>query len=185
MPPATSVPVERISRRILVLRGQRVMLDADLAILYGVSTRRLNEQLRRNRARFPSDFVFRLSAAETRELDRSQFATGSQKHRDPRFPPYAFTEHGAIMAASILNSARATEVSVYVVRAFVELRGALSANRELARRLEQLESRIENRLAKHDDTIVDILAAIRRLMSPPARSGRPIGFVVPKDEGRN
>jgi hypothetical protein len=184
MPPAARVAIEHISRRILVLRGQRVMLDADLAMLYGVSTRRLNEQLRRNRARFPRDFVFRLSAADARELDRSQFATGSQKHRDPRFPPFAFTEHGAIMAATVLNSARATEVSVYVVRAFVELRGALSANRELARRLGQLESRIEKRLAEHDNTIVDILAAIRRLMNPPEPGRRPIGFVVPQDKKR-
>ena len=91
-----AVPLERIEDRILLIRGHKVLLDADLAALYGVPTRRLNEQVKRNRARFPEDFVFRLSASETRALDRSQFATGSQKHRDPRFAPYAFTEHGTI-----------------------------------------------------------------------------------------
>src|SRR5690349_13422451 len=114
MPQTSGIPVEHISRSILILRGQRVLLDAELAVLYGVATKRLNEQVKRNAERFPSDFMFRLTSAETRALNRSQiatlkldpalnrsqFATGSQKHRDPRFPPYAFTEHGAIMAAS-------------------------------------------------------------------------------------
>jgi hypothetical protein len=100
------------------MRRQRVILDADLAVLYGVTTKRLNEQVKRNAARFPPDFLFRLTATETRALNRSQSATGSQKHRDPRFPPFAFTEHGAIMAATVLNSASAVEMSLYVVRAF-------------------------------------------------------------------
>jgi ATP-dependent Clp protease ATP-binding subunit ClpA len=174
--------VEAIATRILVLRGQRVLVDADLAALYGVSTRRLNEQVKRNRKRFPGDFVFRLNAAETKTLDRSQFATGSQKHRNPRFPPYAFTEHGAIMAAMVLNSARATDVSVYVVRAFVELRGVLAANKELAKRLDQLEATIEKRLARQDEAVAEILVAIRNLMAPAQPMRRPIGFVTPEEK---
>jgi hypothetical protein len=115
------VPIEHITESILLLRGQKVLLDAELAALYGVTTKRLNEQVKRNAERFPEDFLFRLTAAEVEALNRSHFATGSQKHRDSRFPPYAFTEHGAIMAATILNSPRAIEMSVYVVRAFVKL----------------------------------------------------------------
>ena len=118
--PKALAPVEDITRAILVLRGHRVILDADLAALYGVTTKRLD--VKRNGQRFPDDFMFRLNGTEVEVLNRSQFATGSQKHRDPRFPPFAFTEHGAIMAATILNSSRAVEMSLYVVRAFVRLR---------------------------------------------------------------
>jgi hypothetical protein len=154
------------------------MLDVDLAALYGVTTKRLNEQVKRNQERFPADFMFRLKAAEVEALNRSQIATGSQKHRDPRFAPYAFTEHGAIMAAMVLNSPRATEVSVYVVRAFVELRDALIAHKELAKRLDELESRLERKFATHDQAIAGILSAIRQLMAPPEPKRRPIGFVT-------
>ena len=101
------IPVERIEHSILVLRGHKVLLDVELALLYGVTAKRLNEQVKRNRARFPDDFIFRLTPAEFKSLNRSQFATGSQRHRDPRFAPYAFTEHGAIMAANVLASPRA------------------------------------------------------------------------------
>jgi ORF6N domain len=107
---------------ILALRGHRVIFDAELAGLYGVTTKRLNEQVKRNAERFPEDFMFCLTRPEVEALNRSQFATGSQKHRGPRFPPSAFTEHGAIMAATILNSPRAVEMSVFAVRAFVRLR---------------------------------------------------------------
>lgn len=126
------VPLERIERRILLISGRKVLLDTDPAELYGVTTKRFNEQVRRNSARFPADFMFRLSAEQWRSL-RSQFATlerGRGKHR--KYLPLAFTEHGAIMAATILNSPRATEVSVYVVRAFVRLRELLASNRHLA-----------------------------------------------------
>jgi hypothetical protein len=99
-----SVAPGEIARAILILRGQRVLLDVELAALYGVTTKRLNEQVKRNAARFPADFIFRLTKTETAALNRSQYATGSQKHRDPRFAPYNFTEHGAIMAATILSS---------------------------------------------------------------------------------
>src|SRR3984957_8426787 len=162
-----SVVHGEIARAILVLRGHRVLLDSELAALYGVTTKRLNEQVKRNAERFPADFMFRLTRAETEALNRSQIATGSQKHRDPRFPPYAFTEHGAIMAASILNSPRAIEMSVYVVRAFVQLREMLASNKELARRFAQLETRLDKKLTPHDEAIAAILSAIRQLMHPP------------------
>jgi hypothetical protein len=111
-------------------------------------------------------------------LNRSQNATGSQKHRDPRFPPYAFTEHGAIMAAMVLNSPRAVEMSVYVVRAFVQLRELLASNKELARRFAQLETRLDKKLTTHDEAIAAILSAIRQLMHPPVPKRRPIGFTA-------
>lgn len=147
------VPIEQISSSILQLRGQRVLLDNELAALYGVTTKRFNEQVKRNKDRFPEDFMFRLVRAEVDALNRSQSATGSQKHRDPRFPPFAFTEHGAIMAATILNSSRAVEMSVYIVRAFVQLRDMLASNKELARRLGELE----HKLGTHDQAITGIL----------------------------
>jgi hypothetical protein len=172
------VPVHDITRAILVLRGQRVLLDAELAGLYGVTTKRLNEQVKRNAARFPEDFMFRLTRAETEALNRSQIATGSQKHRDPRFPPYGFTEHGAIMTATILNSPRAVEMSLYVVRAFVRLRELLASNTALARKLNELEGKLKN----HDEAIAAILSAIRELMNPPAPKRRGIGFTANIDE---
>jgi hypothetical protein len=165
---------ERISRSILILRSHRVILDAELAALYGVATKVLNQAVRRNAERFPEDFMFRLTRAETEALNRSQIVTGSQKHRDPRFPPYAFTEHGAIMAATILNSFRAVEMSVYVVRAFVQLRELLASNTALARKLNELEDRLKN----HDEAITAILSAIRELMNPPPPKRRGIGFTA-------
>ena len=172
------VPVQDITRVILVLRGQRVLLDAELATLYGVTTKRLNEQVKRNAERFPVDFMFRLTRFEVEALNRSHFATGSQKHRDPRFPPSAFTEHGAIMAATVLNSPGAIEMSVYVVRAFVRMRELLSSNRELARRFAQLEARLDKKLTEHDAAITAILSAIRELMSLREPKRRPIGFTA-------
>jgi ORF6N domain len=119
-----------------------VLLDVDLAALYCVATKRLNEQVKRNLDRFPEDFLFRLTRAEVEALNRSQNATGSQKHRDPRFRPQAFTEHGSIMATMVMNSQRAMEISVYVVRAFVRLREILSSNREFAVKLGELERKL-------------------------------------------
>jgi ATP-dependent Clp protease ATP-binding subunit ClpA len=143
-----------------------------------VPTKVLNQAVKRNAERFPEDFLFRLSAAEAEALNRSQSVTGSQKHRDPRFPPYAFTEHGAIMAASVLNSPQAVEMSVYVVRAFVQLREMLSSNRELARRFAQLETRLDKKLTEQDRAIGAILSAIRELMHPTPPKRRPIGFTA-------
>jgi hypothetical protein len=156
------------------LRGQRAILDADLAALYGVTTKALNQAVKRNAERFPDDFCFRLVRNEVDALNRSQSVTGSKKHRDPRFPPLAFTEHGAIMAATILSSKRAVQMSVYVVRAFVRLRELLTSNTQLARRLNQLERKLEG----HDAAITAILDAIRDLMSPPAVKRRAIGFTA-------
>lgn len=174
------VPTEDITRAILVLRGHRVLLDAELAALYGVTTKRFNEQVRRSAKRFPADFMFQLNAQEAAAL-RSQIATSNappQGRGGRRYLPYAFTEHGAIMAATILNSPRAVEMSIYVVRAFVQLRELISSNKDLARRLDQLEARIEKKLATHDDAIAAMLSAIRQLMNPPPPKRRPIGFTA-------
>ena len=172
----SALAVEALASRIHLIRGQRVMLDADLAALYGVETRRLNEQVRRNRERFPEDFIFELTPEEFANL-KSQFATSSWGGR--RKLPLAFTEHGALMAATVLNSPRATEVSVYVVRAFIQLRDLLSSNKELAQRFADLERRLERKLSTHDQAIAGILDAIRQLMTPPDPPKRPIGFIHP------
>jgi hypothetical protein len=172
--------VEDVSRAIVVLRGRKVLLDVELAALYGVTTKRLNEQVLRNRERFPTDFMFQLTAQEAATL-RSQFATlksGRGQHR--KYLPYAFTEHGAIMAASVLNSPRAVEMSVYVVRAFVRLRDLLATNRAFARKLDELESRLQT----HDEAITGILRTLRELMNPPASERRGIGFTADLKEGK-
>jgi phage regulator Rha-like protein len=176
------VQTEDITRAILVLRGHRVLLDTELATLYGVTTKRFNEQVRRNAKRFPADFMFQLTAEEISSL-RSQIATlklGRGQHR--KYLPYVFTEHGAIMAATILNSPRAIEMSVYVVRAFVQLRELLASNKELARRFAQLETRLDKKLTTHDEAIAAILSAIRQLMHPPVPKRRPIGFTANIDD---
>jgi len=176
------VPTDRIAQSILILRGHRVILDSELAALYGVSTKRFNEQVRRNRGRFPADFMFQLTLEELAVL-RSQIATlkgGRGQHR--KYLPYAFTEHGAIMAATVLNSPRAVEMSAYVVRAFVHLRDLLSSNRELARRFAELEARLDKKLTQHDQAIAAILSAIRQLMNPPQPKRRPIGFTADLEE---
>ena len=169
-----AVPAEHIAQAILILRGQKVLLDAELAALYGVPTKALNQAVKRNRERFPEDFLFRLTCEETEALNRSQIVTGAQKHRDPRFPPYAFTEHGAIMVATALNSSRAVEMSVYVVRAFVKLREMLASNAGLVQKLNELERKLQS----HDQAIVGILKTIRELMNPPATKRKPIGFTA-------
>jgi phage regulator Rha-like protein len=134
-----AIPVES---RILILRHQRVILDSDLAELYGVTVKQLNQQIKRNIDRFPADFMFRLTAKEDQIL-RSQIVTSSKKHGGRRYPPYAFTEHGAIMAATVLNSTRAVEMSVFVVRAFVRMREMLAKNRQLAAKINELDRRLE------------------------------------------
>jgi hypothetical protein len=166
-----------ISRTIVVLRSQRVILDRDLAALYGVSTKRLNEAVKRNARRFPADFVFRLTRVEVEILNRSQIATTSSKHRNPRFPPFAFTEHGAIQAANVLNSSRAIEMGVHVVRAFVRLRELLASNKALAQKLDELERKYRH----HDKAIAAMLAAIRELMNPSPIKRPGIGFTAKVD----
>ena len=171
------VPVEVNSRSILILRGHRVILDSDLAAIYGVSTGRFNEAVKRNIERFPDDFMLRLSAAEYAALI-SQNATSKMGPGGRRKLPWAFTEHGAIQAANVLNSPRAIAMGVYVVRAFVQLRELLASNKDLARRLDELEARLDKKLANHDEAITAILSAIRQLMNPPIPKRRGIGFTA-------
>ena len=160
--------------RILVLRHQRVILDSDLAELYGVPARQLNQQVKRNRDRFPADFMFQLSIKERHAL-RSQFVISKKGRGGRRYPPYAFTEHGAIMAATVLNSKRAIEMSVFVVRAFVRMREMLAKNRQLAAKINELDRRLDT----HDTAIQDIIEAIKELMVPEGTSKRKIGFQLP------
>ena len=173
--------IAHIENSILVLRGHKVLLDADLATLYGVPTKRLNEQVRRNAERFPDDFMFQLSDEEFASL-RSQFATSIQTQSQRggrRYAPLVFTEHGAIMAATVVNSSRAVEMSIYVVRAFVRLREVLASNKDLATKFGELERKLKG----HDQAIAGILDAIRRLMTPPPiPTKRSIGFVTPQQK---
>lgn len=178
---STALSVEDITRSVLVLRGHRVLLDGELAALYGVSTTRLNQQVRRNHKRFPEDFIFQLTAPEYAAL-MLQNATSKTGRGGRRKLPLAFTEHGAIMTATVLNSPRAVEMSVYVVRAFVKLREMLASNKELARRFAQLETRLDKKLTNHDEAIAAILSAIRQLMHPPIPKRRPIGFTANIEE---
>jgi len=168
------IPIGQIEQRILLIRGQRVMLDADLADLYGTTTKRLNEQVKRNRGRFPEDFMFQLTEKEKTEvvaicdhLTRLKFSP---------VLPNAFTEHGAIMIASVLNTKRAIQVSVFVVRAFVKLREMLAAHKDLAHKLAELERKLQN----HDESIRSLVIAIRQLMGPsePEPPKKRIGFLV-------
>jgi hypothetical protein len=165
--------VPSIEDQILFVRGQKVILDSDLARIYGVPTKRLNEQVRRNKARFPIDFVFKLNQVDLEMMNRSQFATGSQKHRDPRFSPYVFTEHGALMASTILNSQQAIKMSVYVIRAFVRLREALAIHKNIARKLDALEKKVGDQDAK----IQAVFDAIREMMKEPEKPKKKIGFL--------
>ncbi|MGH8325248.1 MAG: ORF6N domain-containing protein [Steroidobacteraceae bacterium] len=158
------------------------VVDSDLAALYGLTTKRLNEQGCATPSVFQRTSCSGFRAPRPEALNRSRIVTGPQKHREPRFPTYAFTEHGAIMAATILNCSQVIEMSVFVVRAFVQLRELLASNEELARRLDALEARIEKKLTTHDQAIAAILSAIRQLMNPPASKRRPIGFTADLNE---
>ncbi len=180
------VHIERIEGRILVIRGQKVIVDADLAELYGVTTKALNQAVRRNQDRFPNDFVFQLTDKEKAGVVTVCDHLTKLKYSSTL--PYAFTEHGAIMAAAVLNTPLAVEVSVYVVRAFVRLRVMLVSNVELARKLERLEHKLElhdGKLTTHDEAIAAVLSAIRELMAPPAPEKPPkkrrIGFVTDEE----
>jgi hypothetical protein len=169
------IPMERIERAILSIRGEKVMLDSDLAELYGVSTGALNQAVKRNLGRFPPDFMFQLTATEKTEV-----VTNCDHLIQLRYSPhlpYAFTEHGALMLANVLNSERAAQTSVMVVRAFVRLRQMLASNAELARKLAALEN-------KYDAQFKVVFDAIRQLMSPPAKPKREIGFHVKYDDDK-
>ena len=168
-PRSTLTPAGRIDQCILQIRGQRVMLDADLAALYGVTTKALNQAVKRNKERFPSDFMFQLNPEEKKEV-----VTNCDHLSQLRFSytlPYAFTEHGALMLANILNSERAVRVSVQVVRAFVRLREVLATHADLAKKLEEMER-------KYDSQFKVVFEAIRQLMTPPEPKKKGIGFHV-------
>ena len=173
------VLAKRVGSKILILRNQKVILDTDLAELYGVPVKRLNEQLKRNPQRFPRDFLFTLTREEYKHL-RSQNATSSSAHGGRRYLPHAFTEHGAIMAATVLNSKRAIEMSVFVVRAFVQMRQSLVVNQHVVSKLSELEARLDN----HDAEIQDLVEAIRELLTPLPANNRRIGFEVPARSGK-
>jgi ORF6N domain len=181
MPKAPQIPAERVEGCILSVRGQKVILDADIAALYGVSVGRLNEAVRRNLERFPSDFMFQLTAADGENLRsqivtsnlapglKSQFAISKKGRGGRRSLPYAFTEHGVAMLSSVLRSPRAIQVNIELVRAFVKLRRMLASNADLTRKLEALEQ-------KYDAQFKVVFDAIRRLMTPQIPRPRPIGF---------
>jgi hypothetical protein len=188
------IPAEQIALRIRHFRGEKVLLDFDLAALYDVETRILNQAVRRNADRFPADFMFQLSSQEAEKLSQvvtpsvaghdvsnsSQIVMSSGKHRGKRYRPYAFTEQGVAMLSSVLNSESGVKMNIAIMRAFVQLRRALEANRELARKFSELERRID----KHDSEIAAILEAIRQLMAPPAKPRREIGFHVREEAAR-
>ena len=168
--PKSVIPIERIASRIYLIRGEKVMLDSDLAALYGVPTQRLNEQFKRNRARFPADFAFQLTRAEFDSL-RSQFAilnTGRGQHR--KYLPYVFTEHGVAMLSSILRSKKAVQVNIAIIRTFVRLREILGTHKDLARKIEE-----------HDRQIAGLFSAVQKLLAAPQPKKNPIGYIHPKD----
>lgn len=190
--PKSDIAPGSLEPLILVIRNQRVILDADLARLYGVTTKAFNQAIKRNAERFPEDFAFQLTATEVTRLrsqtatssshaigmtgitqNRSQSVTGSQKHRDPRFRPWAFTEHGAVMAANILHSERAVHMSVFVVRTFVRLREQVAANQAVLKRLAE----IDRTLLEHDSSLLDLYEKLLPLLQPPPDPPtRRIGF---------
>ncbi|WP_286159300.1 ORF6N domain-containing protein [Janthinobacterium sp. HH01] len=187
LPDQLTMPLARIESRILLIRGQKVMIDIDLAELYGVPTKRLNEQVKRNQERFPADFMFQLTATEKQEVVAN--CDHLAKLKFSKSLPYAFTEHGAIQAANVLASPQAIETGVYVVRVFVHLRELVTSNKELALRLDELENKTDLMSLKQDAfehntrvQLKQIIDTLRELMTPPPTvPKRPIGFVTPDD----
>lgn len=175
------LPTTAIQKRILVVRGRQVMLDEDLAELYGVETRRVIEQVKRNRERFPEDFMFQLTKGEVAIL-RSQFAISSD-HGGRRYAPYVFTEQGVAMLSGVLRSRTAVSVNIAIMRAFVELRRAAMSYDAIERRLTELEHESKERFGKHDQQLADVFEALRQLISPPPRRKRRVGFGLPEDKG--
>jgi len=163
---AQIVPATSVESRILTIRGQKVIIDSDLAEIYGVETSALNRAIKRNLTRFPTDFIFQLTREEVANL-RCQIGISNKGRGGRRFLPYAFTENGAVMAASVLNSPEAIRMSVFVVRAFVQMRELLTSSRELATELRKLEAKLTARLDVHETAIVDVLRRIMELMDPP------------------
>jgi hypothetical protein len=165
------VPVEKIENRILLVRGEKVIIDADLAEFYGVPTKRLNEQVKRNKDRFPNDFMFKLT-----QIEKAEVVANCDHLKNLKFSktlPHVFTEHGAIMAAGVLNTSRAIEVSVFIVRAFVKLRQMVAGQKHLQRKISQ----IEKRLTEHDDQIIELIKLVKQLLNPePPPRKRRIGY---------
>ena len=183
-----AVMLPRIESRILVVREHKVIIDTDLALLYGVPTKALNQAVKRNAERLPMDFMFQLSATEKAEVVTS--CDHLQKLKFSKSLPYAFTEHGAIQAANVLASPRAVEMGIYVVRAFVRLKQATASHSELAKRLAELEEKTEGLALAHDtfsrnarNQLKQVFDALRELMTPPDPPKRHIGFVAPQDKG--
>lgn len=174
---AALMPVQLVSQLIVILRRQRVLLDTNLAALYGVPTKVLLQAVKRNPERFPKDFMFQLNAKEWAAL-RSQSVTSNEARGGRRYAPYAFTEEGVAMLSSVLNSSHAIAVNIEIMRAFVRMRDLLASNKELARKLSELERKLDS----HDQAIVGILSAIRELMRMPEPKKRPIGFTANLDE---
>jgi hypothetical protein len=170
-------PLDDIAGAILVLRGQRVLLDSDIAVLYGVATKALLQAVKRNLERFPADFMLRLTVEEWAAL-RSQNVTSKPRRGGRRYPPYVFTEQGVAMLSSVLASRHAIAVNIQIMRTFVQLREVLGANKDLARRFAQLEVRLDKKLGEHDAAIAAILSAIRQLMNPSTPKRRGIGFTA-------
>lgn len=188
-PSKSPAPLSAVEGVIHTIRGERVILDADLAKLYGVTTKVFNQAVRRNREKFPPDFMFELTRSEVMHLQqagcqndailRSQIVTSKRDHGGRRYLPFAFTEHGAIMAANILNSPQAVQMSVFVVRAFVKMRSLLTDTRALAKKLAALEIELKSRLDSHETAIVEVLQRIMLLLDPPPGPAAPdkeIGF---------
>jgi ORF6N domain len=174
-------PAKHITQSILVFRGHKVLLDEDLAVLYGVATKVLPQAVKRNIGRFPEDFMFQLAAAEWAAL-RSRFVTSKNQRGGRRYEPQVFTEQGVAMLSSVLNSERAIAVNIEIMRAFVKLSELLVSNKELGRRFDQLEARVDKLIA-HDEAIAAILSAIRELMTPsPPPKRQPIGFTADLQE---
>jgi hypothetical protein len=170
-----------IEKRIFVVRGRQVMLDEDLADLYGVETRRLIEQVKRNRGRFPEDFMFQLSKEEAAVL-RTQIAISNGGSGGRRYAPYVFTEQGVAMLSGVLKSKRAVAVNIAIMRAFVELRRAAAGYAALEKRLDQLERDTSSKLGQHDERLDEVFRVLRQLIAPPVRPKRAIGFRAPEDE---
>lgn len=181
-------PTVIIENKIYVIRGQKVMLDKDLAEIYGVSTKVLNQAVKRNKERFPGDFMFQLNSEEILSLrsqivmsniengNRSQFVTGSQKHRDPRFLPYTFTEHGTAMLSSVLKSERAVQMNIFIIRAFIKIRELFSLSKDLAEKVGVLE----REQIKQGKIIIDVYRTLKRFEKEPPSNPSPIGFNLPK-----
>jgi len=184
---SVSIPVESIVSKIVPLRGKKVLLDRDLAELYGVETGMLNRAVKRNFERFPKDFMFQLSVEEW-DLLRCQSGISKPGRGGRRYLPYAFTEHGSVMAANILKSSRAVQISVFVVRAFVKMREILIEQRDLAKKLRDLEERLTERLDIHETAIVEVLRQVMTLLTPPqnapVKPKKKIGFEVKEHRGR-